>query len=532
MSSGVQSGGMSDLHPVLINGSWRAAEAPTGSFSAVNPATGETLEDCYPISSRVDVDAVLASAAEAAPKLRALSPETIAAFLEDYAERIEANREAITAAANAETGLPLEPRLNSVELPRTTNQLRLAAKAARERSWTRPTIDTAAGIRSMHEPLGGAALVFGPNNFPFAFNSVAGGDFAAAIAARCPVIAKVHTSHPTTSRLLAECAQQAAEAQNIPAGSVQVLYRMNHSLATEMINHPAVAAVGFTGSRSAGMTIKHAADTLGKPAYMEMSSVNPVLILPGALKERGEALATEFFTSCTMGAGQFCTNPGLVLLPAGADTEAFIQKATASFAAAPAPVLLSKGVRDGLVESVEILTGAGAELLCGGNIGPEPGFRFQPTLLKVSARKFAVDHKLQTEAFGPVSLIVVCEEEDDWRYAIAALEGNLTGALYTATDDADNALYQKLAPALRVKVGRLLNDKMPTGVAVSAAMNHGGPFPATGHPHFTSVGLPVSIARYSMLCSYDNVRADRLPQELRDGNPLGIWRYVDGEWAR
>ncbi|MGC4042816.1 MAG: aldehyde dehydrogenase (NADP(+)) [Armatimonas sp.] len=523
---------MSDLHPVLIHGSWRAAEAPTGSFSGVNPATGETLEDRYPISSRADIDAVLAAAEEAAPKLRALTPEAIAAFLEDYAARIEANREAITEAANAETGLPVEPRLNSVELPRTTNQLRLAAKAARERSWTRPIIDTTAGIRSMHEPLGGAALVFGPNNFPFAFNAISGGDFAAAIAARCPVIAKVHTSHPTTSRLMAECAHEAAQAQGMPAGTVQVLYRMDHALATEMILHPAVAAVGFTGSRSAGMTIKHAADSLGKPAYLEMSSVNPVLILPGALKERGEALATEFFTSCTMGAGQFCTNPGLIVLPAGAETEAFIQKATEAFAAAPAPVLPSKGVRDGLVESVEILTEAGATLLAGGKIGPEPGFRFQPSLLRVSAAQFAKDHKLQTEAFGPVSLIVVCENESEWLTVIAALEGNLTGALYTATDNTDDALYQKLTPPLRVKVGRLLNDKMPTGVAVSAAMNHGGPFPATGHPHFTSVGMPISVARYSMLCSYDNVRADRLPLELQDGNPLGIWRSVDGEWTR
>jgi 2,5-dioxopentanoate dehydrogenase len=523
---------MSDLHPVLIDGSWRAAEAPTGSFTAVNPATGEALPDRYPISAATDVEAALSAAEKAAPALRALPPETIAAFLEDYAARIEANREAIVAAANAETGLPIEPRLNSVELPRTTNQLRLAARAARERSWTRPTIDTAAGIRSMHEALGGAALVFGPNNFPFAFNAVIGGDFAAAIAARCPVIAKVHTSHPTTSRLMAECAHAAAEAHGLPAGAVQVIYRMDHALATRMINHPAVAAVGFTGSRSAGMTLKHAADVLGKPAYLEMSSVNPVLLLEGALKERGAALATEFFTSCTMGAGQFCTNPGLVLLPAGEAAEAFVAAATAAFAAAPAPVLLSKSTRDGLVESVEILTGAGATLLCGGAIGPEPGFRFQPTLLRVSARQFTTDHRLQTEAFGPVSLLVVCENEAEWQAAIGALEGNLTGALYSASDGTDDALYAALAPALRVKVGRLLNDKMPTGVAVSAAMNHGGPFPATGHPHFTSVGMPVSVARYSMLCCYDNVRPTRLPPELQDGNPLGIWRCIDGAWTQ
>jgi 2,5-dioxopentanoate dehydrogenase len=525
---------MSDLHSVLINGSWRPADAPTGSFFATNPTTGEALDGRYPISGRADIEAALLAAAEAGPILRALDPEIVAGFLESYASKLEESREAITQAAHAETGLPVEPRLNAVELPRTTNQLRLAAKAARERSWTRPTIDTAAGIRSLHEPLGGAALIFGPNNFPFAFNAVSGGDFAAAIAARCPVIAKVHTSHPTTSRLMAECAHAAATEHGLPAGAIQVLYRMDHALASEMIASPAVASVGFTGSRSAGMTLKAAADVLGKPSYLEMSSINPVLLLPGALEERGEALAGELFASCTMGVGQFCTSPGLVLLPGGTLGEAFVQSATEKFTSGAPGVLLGKGVREGLEESVQTLVGAGATLLAGGKIGPEPGFRFQPTLLKVAATEFVKNpHALQTEAFGPVSLLVVCESETEWHEVISALEGNLTGSLYTAAQGgSDDALYAALAPALRVKVGRLLNDKMPTGVAVSAAMNHGGPFPATGHPYFSSVGMPSSVARFSQLCCYDNVRAERLPRELQDGNPLGIWRNIDGDWVR
>ena len=259
---------MSDLHPILVAGAWRAAVNPASTFSAINPATGETLPGTYPVSSQADVDAILAAASEAAPQLRATSPQTIAAFLEKYADNLEANREAIVAAANAETGYPVEPRLNSVELPRTCGQLRQAAKAARERSWTRPVIDTAAGIRSLHEPLGGAALVFGPNNFPFAFNAIAGGDFAAAIAARLPVIAKVHTSHPTTSRLLAECAHAAATEIGLPAGSIQLVYRIAPELGLKMIESPAVAAVGFTGSRRAGMQLKEVADRHGKPAYL------------------------------------------------------------------------------------------------------------------------------------------------------------------------------------------------------------------------------------------------------------------------
>ena len=524
---------MSDLHPILVAGAWRAAVNPASTFSAVNPATGETLPGTYPVSSQADVDAILAAASEAAPQLRATSPQTIAAFLEKYAENLEANREAIVAAANAETGYPVEPRLNSVELPRTCGQLRQAAKAARERSWTRPVIDTAAGIRSLHEPLGGAALVFGPNNFPFAFNAIAGGDFAAAIAARLPVIAKVHTSHPTTSRLLAECAHAAATEIGLPAGSIQLVYRIAPELGLKMIESPAVAAVGFTGSRRAGMQLKEVADRHGKPAYLEMSSVNPVFVLADYMNANSDALAGEFFTSCTMGTGQFCTNPGLVVLPGGTLGEAFVSAVKEKFAAAAPGVLLGKGGRDGLVESVKTLVDAGATLVCGGEIGPEPGFRFQPTILTVSGEAFAKNPEaLQTEAFGPVSLLVLCKSSDEMLHVANALEGNLTGTIYSSDAPHDEAFYGKLAPIVRVKVGRLLNNKMPTGVAVSPAMNHGGPFPATGHPYFSSVGIPHAISRFSMLCSYDNVPNHRLPAELQDENPLGVWRLVDGDWTK
>ena len=525
---------MSDLHPILVAGAWRAAENPSATITAASPATGETLPGTYPISSQADVDAALAAASEAAPALRATDPETIAAFLERYADGLEANREALVAAASASSGFPAEPRLNSVELPRTYGQLRQAAKAVRERSWTQPVLDTQAGIRSLYEPLGGAALIFGPNNFPFAFNAVAGGDFAAAIAARCPVIAIAHPLHPETSRLLAETAYEAAIETGLPAGAVQMLYGVAPEIGLKMVESCSIAAVGFTGSRRAGLKLKEAADRLGKPAFCEMSSVNPVFFFEGALTERGDALAGEFFSSCTMGAGQFCTNPGLVIVPSGSTGDSFVGAATEKFAAGAPGLLLSEGGRDGLAESVKALINAGASVLCGGKIGPEPGFRFQPTLLTVSGADFLkAPDALQTEAFGPVSLIVRPESDDEAVAIAASLEGNLTGTIYSATESgADDALYARLAPVLRTKVGRLLNDKMPTGVAVSPAMNHGGPFPATGHPHFSSVGIPQSISRFAMLCSYDNVKGSRLPAELQDGNPLGIGRMVDGAWTK
>jgi 2,5-dioxopentanoate dehydrogenase len=524
---------MSQPHSLLINGAWTPALQPVGTFQATNPTTGETLPDVYPISSQADIDAMLVTALLAVSELRATPTTTIAAFLERYADLIEENRVALTQAAHAETGFPLEPRLNSVELPRTTGQLRQAAHAVRTRSFAYPVIDTKTGIRSQYEPLGGAVFVFGPNNFPFAFNAIAGGDFAAAIAAGCPVIAKVHTSHPTTSRLLGECAQQAATETGMPSGSIQLLYRVDHKISQAMITHPAIASIGFTGSRSAGMQLKGVADAYGKPAYLEMSSVNPVFLLHDALEARLDAIADELFTSCTMGTGQFCTNPGLVVLPAGEIGERFVAATKTRFSAGKAGVLLNKSGRESLSEAVKTLTDAGATLQTGGNIGPEPGYRYENTVLTVSADAFCDDPEVfQTEAFGPATLLVLCENGQEMLAVAQSLEGNLTGTVYLDETEADEALYATLAPTLRTKVGRLLNNKMPTGVAVSPAMNHGGPFPATGHPHFSSVGIPQSITRFTQLCSYDNVPNHRLPLELQEGNPLGIWRQVDGEWMR
>ncbi|MFM7323296.1 MAG: aldehyde dehydrogenase (NADP(+)) [Armatimonadota bacterium] len=522
---------MSELQPVLIAGRWRDAVDPVSFFHAENPATGEALPESYPVSGPDDIEEALRSAAEAVETLRTIPVETLAVFLEDVATAFEGDRAELVALAHRETGYPVQPRLDAVELPRTCNQLRLAAQSVRERSWQNPTVDTAAGIRSRFEPLGGAVLVFGPNNFPFAFNAVSGGDFVAAIAAGCPVIAKAHASHPGTSRRLAEHVARAARNHGLPPGMVQMLYRMDHALTHRLIADPRVAAVGFTGSRSAGLAIKETADRSGKPVYLEMSSVNPVFVLEGALHERGAAIAGEFFTSCTMGAGQFCTNPGLIVVPAGLAGDQFVEACVESFANAAPGVLLGRSGLRSVGEAVDILRAAGAEVRVGGAPLPGPGYRYANTLLTVDAECFVQDpQRFQTEAFGPVALLVRADE-GGMVDVVHHLEGNLTGTLYTATDGSDDALSDRISPILRTKVGRLLNDKMPTGVAVSPAMNHGGPYPATGHPHFTSVGLPAAIGRFARLASYDAVRPHRLPAELQDGNPLGIVRRVDGIWG-
>jgi NADP-dependent aldehyde dehydrogenase len=520
------------LQPVLIAGQWRAAKAG-GTFHAENPAPGELLPDEFPISTWADCDAALAAAAGAAIILRTTSPEQIAKFLTRFAERIEARKSELVEIAHAETALPKTPRLADVELPRTMGQLRQAAAAALEGSWAMPTIDTKLNIRSMLAPLG-PVWVFGPNNFPFAFNSAAGGDFAAAIAAGNPVIAKANTSHPGTSRLLAEEAFAAVTETGLPPATVQMIYRTSHADGERLAADPRTGALAYTGSRSAGLKLKAAADKAGKPIYLELSSVNPVLILPGALAERGAKVAEEFTGSCLMGTGQFCTSPSLIVLLAGEAAEQFTAAAKQKLEATPPTPLLSAGVQRSLDESVKTLRTAGAELVCGGSPLPAPGFRFANTLLRVSGGKFlAAPEKLQTEAFGNASLLVVVRDAAQAAEVLNHLEGNLTGCIYSDTRGADDALYVQLAPLLRNRVGRLLNDKMPTGVAVSPAMNHGGPFPATGHPGFTAVGIPASLRRFAALHCYDNVRTARLPAALRDRNPNGrAWRLMDGNWTQ
>lgn len=522
------------LQPVFIAGEWRQAANPVDSFNAVNPATKTALKECYPVSGMEDVKAALEAAHAAAADLRTVSPETIACFLDMFAENIEDRTEALVELANLETALPKEPRLRSVELPRTTDQLRQAAMAVRDRAWCHATIDTKSNIRSLYGPLGGPVIVFGPNNFPFAFNSAAGGDFAAAIAAGNPVIAKANTGHPGTTRLLAEAAFEAVKTCGLPMGMVQLLYRTPPEVGFTLVSHPITGATGFTGSKSSGLALKAAADAAGKPIYLEMSSVNPVFVLPSALEERLTDVAGELYASCSLGAGQFCTNPGLVIVQEGKQSEAFLTEVCRHFSENPGGTLLGPQGPKGIAAALKILKKNGAEIITGGKELDGPGYSFANTLLRVSGDTFlAHPDALQTEAYGTVSIIVFARDVKQMTEIATALEGSLTGCIYSHTQGNDDELYNRIEPVLREKVGRLLNDKMPTGVAVSPAMNHGGPYPATGHPGFTAVGIPASLFRFAALRSYDNVRPHRLPPQLRDKNPTGsMWRFIDLEWTQ
>lgn len=520
------------LEPVLIAGVWRQARNPLGAFSPENPATKAALPERYPVSGEDDVEEALRAARGA--RLRRLPPDAVAQFLELYADRIEARGDDLVEQAQLETALPAEPRLRGVELPRTMDQLRQAAAATRDRSWTSATIDTGSDIRSVYGPLGGPVVVFGPNNFPFAFNSAAGGDFAAAIAAGNPVIAKANSGHPGTTKIFAEAAFEAASASGLPPAMVQLIYRTPPELGLKLVSHPLVGGTGFTGSRSAGLRLKEAADRAGKPIYLELSSVNPIFVLPGALRERADEIAGELCASCTLGAGQFCTSPGLTIVPEGDRGEAFLGAVRALFESRSAGTLLGAGGPLGLAAGLRVLEEHGARVVTGGFELDGPGYAFANTLLRVSGDAFLENpHALQTEAFGTVNLMIFASDAAQMERIAAQLEGNLTGCIYSHTGGEDDAIYDRIEPLLRERVGRLLNDKMPTGVAVVPSMNHGGPFPATGHPGFTAVGIPASIVRFASLQSYDEVRTHRLPPELRDENPTGqMWRLIDGEWTQ
>jgi NADP-dependent aldehyde dehydrogenase len=268
--------------------------------------------------------------------------------------------------------------------------------------------------------------------------------------------------------------------------------------------------------------------------YLEMSSLNPVILLPGALAERGAQLASDLADSCLTASGQMCTSPNLIFVIAGDAAEQLAVNLAGILDTRPTAPLLSAGGLKGLDESVHALIDSGAKVVTGAEPAAGCGSGYKNTLLRTTAVEFVTHPKgLQIEAFGNATMLVIAEDAAQLRQAIDALEGNLTGSIYTSTTGEDDAIYAEIASDLRFKVGRLLNDKMPTGVALSPAMNHGGPYPATGHPGFTAVGIPASMLRFAGLHCYDNVRTDRLPAVLRDKSPNpSTWRKIDGNWVR
>ncbi|HMO26516.1 MAG TPA: aldehyde dehydrogenase family protein, partial [Tepidisphaeraceae bacterium] len=484
---------MRDVHPIFLAGRWIASTA-RASFDATNPGTGQSIPGAFPISPWSEIDTALTAAVEAFERI-ADDITGRCDFLDRYARLIEAGVSELAAIAHDETGLPVHPRLIEQELPRTIRQLRDSAAAARDGAWALPTVDETHNLVSMHRPIG-PVVVFGPNNFPFAYNGIVGGDFAAALPGGKPGIAPVDPPLPPTTAPLPPLPRQTPPDAGLHPASVQLIYHMSNDDGLKLVADRRVGAVGFTGSRAGGLALKRAADEAGIPIYLEMSSVNPVVMLPGALADRCDALADQFTTSSLLAAGQFCTNPGLVFLIGSSDAERFVARAVETFRAAEPQTMLSRGTVESLDRAVrQMRQSNGVELLVGGQVVPGARCAYRPTLLRTIGQTFLDDaEQKQSEMFGSAALLVFCESIDQLRDCLRQLDGQLTGSICVGSGD-DEA-YEKIEPILRRRVGRLLNDQMPTGVAVSPAMQHGGPFPATGHPGFTAVGPPATLRRF------------------------------------
>ena len=501
---------------ILLAGAWVDSPEGTPTFNAWNPKTGEPIASAYPVTPLHQLQEMAAAGAEAALALETTDVERIARFLEEYASRLESKRDEICEMAHEETGLDLGMRLKEIEFKRTTSQLRKAAEAARDvsaDSWRSLLIDESNNFRSCFGPLGGAVLTIGPNNFPLAFNGVSGGDFAAAIAAGNPVIAKGHPAHPGTSRMLAECAHQVVSEIGLHPSTVQFFFHCDHADGSQLIAASGVSAVGFTGSRKAGLSVKAAADAVGKPAYLEMSSVNPVFFLPGAVAERCSDIGMDWSMSLTVGAGQFCTKPGLAFA-IGTDADAVAEATVARCMDIPDGVLFTNALVEEMADGIAAMQEVGASLLCGGTPSGSWGFLWPATLLRVDGDVFEEHYEvLSREVFGPTGLLIELRDLDQALRIARRLEGQLTACVYSGSSDAEAC--RAMLASLRNRCGRLLQNKMPTGVAVIPSMVHGGPFPATGHPGFTAVGMPTSISRFAARHCYDGIDSDCLPEFLR-----------------
>ncbi len=505
-------------------------------FRAVNPARGGELEPPFHSATESEVAQACTLAEAAFDSYRHTTPAQRAALLEAIAANILAIGELLIGRAEAETGLP-RGRLEG-ERARTVNQLRMFAAHLQDGAWMDARIDGALperqplprpDLRMWSIPVGPVA-VFGASNFPLAF-SVAGGDTASALAAGCPVIVKGHPAHPGTGELVARAVQKAVADCRLPAGVFSFLPGNGNELGGALVRHPAVQAVGFTGSRSGGLALAAIAASRPQPipVYAEMSSINPMFVLPAALAARGGAIAGGYVQSLVLGAGQFCTNPGIVLGLAGSGFERFCMAAAALLRETAPMTMLSPAIHGAYQRGVARLERhARTVLLARGKTGGG-ACEAAAALYSVDARALLADASLSEEVFGPAGLLVSCRDPGDMLAVAAQLEGQLTATLQM--DDADTDLAHRLLPVLERKAGRILANGFPTGVEVADAMVHGGPFPATSDGRSTSVGT-AAIGRFLRPVCYQNLPQSLLPLALRDGNPLHIWRRFNGELAR
>ncbi len=507
------------------------------TFRAFAPQTGKPCEPAFTSATVDEVNRAVRLALAATQPWSNAPGKTRGKFFRAVASEIEHDADAIIERANLETALPVG-RLKS-EVARTCAQLRLFAEVLEEGSWVMARVDVGdpsrtptprPDIRSMLRPLGPVA-VFGASNFPLAF-SVAGGDTASAWASGNPVIFKAHPAHPGTSELVGRLISNVVRSHNLPEGLFSLLFDSGTAVGQALVTHPHIRAVGFTGSLAGGRALLDLANTRPDPiaVFAEMGSLNPVFILPGAMESHGEEIITGLYGSFTLGGGQFCTKPGLVFMPRNRTSENLRRKLEDLVSQASAFTLLTAGIRDSFVRGRDERK-ATAEVRTIGVINGslDLSYTVHPVLMETQVETFLSRAELSEELFGPITLLVSHSNKSQVLEAASKLKGHLTATIHGT--DADLAEFADLIDILQSKVGRLVFNGHPTGVELGHAMVHGGPYPATSDGRSTSVGT-MAILRFCRSVCFQNCPDEVLPLELKDGNPLGIWRMVDGQLTK
>lgn len=507
----------------------------TASLSSFNPATNEIRSDQFIAATAEDIEEAMLKATNAFEQYRSTTPEQRAQFLEAIADEILALDNELIHAAMEESALP-EGRIVG-ERGRTMGQLKLFAQLLREGSWVEATIDTAQpyreplpkpDVRKMLRPLG-PVVVFTASNFPLAF-STAGGDTASALAAGCPVVVKAHNSHLHTNELVSDAISRAAEKTGMPDGVYSSLAADGFELGSTLVKHPKTKAVAFTGSLGGGMALYKMAIEREEPipVFAEMGSINPVFFLPDKLNAEAEQLAKTYAGSITLGVGQFCTNPGLLIGLESDALDLFCETISAEISEMQPAVMLNEGIAQNFKKNKETSLAQGGVDLISSNQAETPRNGASPAVARVSADLFLTNPNLQHEVFGPYSIVVTCKDQSQMEEVIDHLSGQLT--ITFMGNDGDFQSFEPQIQKAEKRTGRLIYNGVPTGVEVCASMQHGGPYPAATDSRFTSVGTD-AIKRFGRPVAYQNAPQQLLPDELKNDNPLGVWRNIDGEWS-
>lgn len=517
-------------HPVLINGVWCEANFPVSSFKAVNPNTGKQLAESFPVSSFLDIDEQLQSQRTSTSLIEQVSPKIRAEFLRLLANKILDQKETLCETAFDETAINKEERLAMVEIPGMINQLNKAAEYCFNRTWSDITMDTEQNICSHRSKMPGSVVIFGPSGSPFLFNACGGINFAAAIAAGNSIIAKGSPNHPMTSLKLAQIIHSAATELCLPPGLFQFFHHTTFDLGYRLAAHPMIGALSFTGSFRSGLALKENADRAGNPVFLEMAGSNPVFLLAGAVATKKEQLATDLTKAILNNNGQLCTKPGPVFMVENKNSSQLIKLVVEAFAKESSKPMLTDVMARNLDTIITHFMRMGARKLTKKEFyGPTP-FMYPNTVLVLDIKSYLkFSRQFQEEAFGPIAIFVTLEDSKQFEQVTKSLEGCLSCSIFAENTEEDNLVYGKIAPEIRRKTGRLIHDKLPDKIPMTSAMVQGGPFPSTGNPGYTSIGLPSSIKRFSVIHCYEGADSSRLPDDLRSTPPgNGTMRLIDG----